>query len=80
MVQVDFDAESDNRIRIAANLARKFDALLIGVAGWLPGGREEIGWFAAELERPEERRDRVMAELDKLGEHFHNLAHQAGKK
>ena len=76
MVQVDFGSESDNRIRIAANVASKFGAVLIGVAGWVPGGREEIGWFAAELERPEERRDRALAELDRLGEHFRNLAHQ----
>ena len=76
MVQVDYGAELDNRIRIAANLASKFEALLISVAGWLPGGPEEIGWFAAELERPEERRDRALAQLDRLGEHFRNLAHQ----
>lgn len=75
MVHVDFDPESDNRIRIAANLASGSGATLIGVAGWVPG-REEIGRFAAELERPEERRDRVLAELDRLGEHFRDLAHR----
>ena len=69
MVHVDFDAQSDNRIRIASDIASKFGAALIGVAGW-PPGREEGGWFAAELKRPEERNDRILAELDKLGEHF----------
>jgi nucleotide-binding universal stress UspA family protein len=73
LVYVDFDAESDNRIKIAADWARKFNASLIGVAGWLPG-REIGGWFAAELEPTEERNDRIMSELGKLGEHFRNLA------
>src|SRR5579863_726241 len=63
MVHVDFDAQSDNRIRIASDMASKFGAVLIGVAGW-PPGREEGGWFATELKRPEERNDRILAELD----------------
>ena len=73
MVYVDFDPGSDNRIKIAADWARKFDAVLIGVAGWLPG-REVGGWFAAELEPPADRLDRISAELNKLGDHFRNLA------
>jgi nucleotide-binding universal stress UspA family protein len=73
MVHVDFDAGSDNRINIAADWARKFDAVLIGVAGWLPG-REVGGWFAAELERPKDRLDRISVELNRLGDHFRNLA------
>ncbi len=73
LVHVDFDPDSDNRIRIAANLASKFGAALIGVAGWVPG-REKGGWFAAELERPDERNNRILLELDKLGKRFRNLA------
>ena len=68
---------SDDRIKIAADWAAKFGAVLIGVAGWLPG-RQVGGWFAAELERPEDRIDRIMAELEKLAEHFRNLAGRAG--
>ena len=75
IVHVDFDAGSDNRIKIAADWARKFNAVLIGVAGWLPG-REVGGWFANELERPEHRIDRISAELNKLGDYFRNLADQ----
>jgi hypothetical protein len=52
MVYVDFDAGCDKRIKVAADWAAKFNAALIGVAGWLPG-REAGGWFAAELERAE---------------------------
>ena len=76
MVYVDFDSGSDSRIKIAADWAAKFGAVLIGVAGWLPG-REAGGWFAAELERPEDRIDRILAELDKLAERFRNLAGRA---
>ena len=69
MVYVDFDAGCDKRIKIAADWAAKFNAALIGVAGWLPG-REAGGWFAAELERAEDRIDRISAEMEKLGESF----------
>ena len=73
MVYVDFDPGSDPRIKITADWAAKYGAVLIGVAGWLPG-REVGGWFAAELERPEDRIDRISAELNKLGDHFRNQA------
>ncbi len=73
MVHVDFDVGSDNRIKIAADWARKFDSVLIGVAGWVPG-REVGGWFAAELEPPAARLDRISVELNKLGDHFRTLA------
>jgi nucleotide-binding universal stress UspA family protein len=36
MVHVDVDAELGARVRIAAELARRFDAHLIGVGGWAP--------------------------------------------
>lgn len=73
LVYVDFDAECENRIKIAADWANKFNAALIGVAGWLPG-RETGGWFGAELERVEDRNDRILAELERLGDQFRNLA------
>jgi len=72
LVYVDFDAECDNRIKIAADWAAKFNAALIGVAGWVPG-REAGGRVAAEPERTETRNDRVLAELDKLNGHFRNI-------
>ena len=73
MVYVDFDPGSDERIKIAADWAAKFGAVLIGIAGWLPG-REVGAGIDTELARPEDRIDRIMAELDKLAERFHNLA------
>jgi hypothetical protein len=76
MVYVDFDPGSDQRIKIAADWVARFGAVLIGVPGWVPG-REVGGWFAAELERPEGRNERVLAELEKLAERFRNLAGRA---
>ena len=79
MVHVDFDDHSDRRIRIAAELASRFDAVLIGVAGWVPG-RERGGWFADELERDDERLDRILVELDRLAERFRAVAHRTVHK
>ena len=76
MVYVDFDAGCDKRIKVAADWAAKFNAALIGVAGWLPG-REAGGWFAAELERAEDRNDRILAEMERLGESFRTRVGQA---
>ena len=43
MVHVDFDRGSDDRIRIASDLADRFGAVLIGVTGWVPGESLELG-------------------------------------
>jgi nucleotide-binding universal stress UspA family protein len=69
LVYIDFDVGCDKRIKFAADWAAKFNATLIGVAGWIPG-RETGGWFATELERAEDRSDRILAEIAKLGESF----------
>jgi nucleotide-binding universal stress UspA family protein len=48
MVHVDADAELDGRVRVAANLAERFNAHVIGVAGWAP-----LSVFLAEEARDE---------------------------
>jgi nucleotide-binding universal stress UspA family protein len=75
MVHVDFDGHSDSRIRIAAEIANRFGAVLIGVAGWLPS-RERGGWHAAELAPDDERLNRISVELDQLAERFRSVAHR----
>jgi nucleotide-binding universal stress UspA family protein len=76
MVHVDFDGHSDSRIRIAAEMANRFGAVLIGVAGWLPS-RERGGWLAAESEADDERLARISIELDRLAERFRSVAHRS---
>ena len=73
MVYVDLDPGCEARINIAADLAARSGAALIGVAGCLPG-REPGGWFAAELERPGDRLDRISTELEKLAERFRDVS------
>src|SRR5437899_6277368 len=36
MVHVELDGEVEGRVRLAAELARRFEAALIGVSGWAP--------------------------------------------
>ena len=73
IVHVDWNAGSDKRIRLAANLADRFGAVLIGVGGWVPG-RERAALSRAELEQPDKRLKWITAELDRLGERFGEVA------
>lgn len=69
MVHVDWASGSNDRIRLATNLAERFGAVLMGVAGSVPG-RVPGGWFEAELEKSEDRIERVSAVLNRLAERF----------
>ena len=70
MVTVDFDPASKARIKLAADLARRFGSLLIGVAGW------------PLLKRPGEKASdndlagRAAKELQSLGENFRKIAEE----
>ena len=70
MVTVDFDPASKARISLAADLARRFGSLLIGVAGW------------PLLKRPGEKvsdndlAERASKELRSLGERFRKIAEE----
>jgi len=70
MVTVDFDPASKARIGLAADLARRFGSLLIGVAGW------------PLLKRPGEQvsdddlAERASKELRSLGERFRKIAEE----
>ena len=59
MVHVDVDAELGCRVGIAAGLAERFHAHLVGVAGWAP-----MSVFLAE----DARNDRAPPDF-----HFHNM-------
>ena len=73
MVQVDWDVGSDDRIRLAVDLADKCAAVLIGVAGWVPES-ELARRASARFAKDEERLKWISAELDRLGERFRDVA------
>src|SRR3974390_239122 len=70
MVNVDFDPASKARITLAAELALRFDSLLIGVAGWplMTDHGENVSEHSFPSARSAEW------ELNNLGEKFRNLA------
>ena len=69
MVNVDFDPASKARITLAAELALRFDSLLIGVAGWplMTDHGENVSEHSFPSARSAEW------ELNNLGEKFRNL-------
>jgi len=68
MVTVDFDTASKTRISLAADLARRFGSLLIGVAGW-PLIKRPV-----ETVSDHELAERALKELRSLGEKFRKIA------
>jgi len=71
MVHVDFDAQSEERIAVAASLAARFDAVLIGVAGW-PLRKSGV-LERSDVEYPpleQALQAKISDQLDKLGEKF----------
>src|SRR6516162_7995375 len=73
MVHVDFNRGSDDRIRIASELANRLGAVLIGVTGWGPGREFRVA-AGAEVERTEIRLARISAAQDRLAERFRKVA------
>jgi nucleotide-binding universal stress UspA family protein len=73
MVNVDFNSASKARITLAAELALRFDSLLIGVAGWplLTDHGENVSEHSFSSARSAEW---VSNELNNLGAKFRNLA------
>jgi nucleotide-binding universal stress UspA family protein len=73
MVGVEFDPASRARIRLAAELAVRFNSLLIGVAGWPllkhSRGKPSKAEFAAAGSE-----ESASKELENLGEKFRNIA------
>ena len=75
MVHVDVDAASAERIAVAADLAVRFDAGLIGVAGWPM--RKSGGLEQSDTEYPPREQAlqaKVQEQLDALGERFRRSA------
>jgi hypothetical protein len=76
MVSVDFELASKSRVALAADLAMRFNALLIGIAGWplLKVGRENapatqmagdgsVEWISKELQKLETKLRTIALEI-----------------
>lgn len=75
MVHVDFDEQAEERIGVAAALAARFNAVLIGVAGWPLRKSGVLERSDAEYPPLEQALQAKIAEqLDKLGESFRRSA------
>jgi nucleotide-binding universal stress UspA family protein len=79
MVHLDLDDEADGRVRLAAELAGRFDAALIGVSAWVPA--PAFGDDMTVIESLPEAADLQLMEdlLKARGDTFHALARTAGK-
>src|SRR5579863_3664753 len=78
MVYVDLDEKSEERIGAAAELANRFDAVLIGMAGWPL--RKSGSLAHSDVEYPSTEEDlqaKVTEELERLGEMFRRCAQPA---
>jgi nucleotide-binding universal stress UspA family protein len=70
MVSADFDAGTDERVSAAADMARRFNSRLIGVAGWpLREADSTIPGDSAEI-----RQRKALEQLELLGEKFKRSA------
>lgn len=78
MVYVDFDEQSERRIGVAADLANRFDAVLIGIAGWPL--RKSGSLAHSDVAYPSTEASlqaKIAAELERLGEMFRRCAQPA---
>ena len=75
MVHVDFDEQAADHIAVAAGLAQRFNALLIGVAGWPLRQGDAVEHSAVEFPQVEEaRREKITEQFDQLAEKFRRSA------
>jgi nucleotide-binding universal stress UspA family protein len=75
MVHVDFDEQAQERIGVAAGLAGRFSALLIGIAGWPLRKSDGVEHSGVEFPPVEElRQKKILEQLARLGENFRHFA------
>jgi nucleotide-binding universal stress UspA family protein len=73
MVHVDVDPPADERIRLAAELAARFHATLIGASAWEPRPPLTYGGVVVDAKITEDMLQGISARLDRVGEHFRAL-------
>ena len=74
MVHVDFEGKSDARTRLAADLASRFNAKLIGVAGWAPRPPLTYGGTVVDAELSDSDILQMTERLGQCGEQFRAVA------
>ena len=78
MVYVDSDGQSETRIGVAADLAKRFDAVLIGIAGWPLRKSGSLAHSDTEYPSTEQNlQAKIAEELERLGETFRRCAGSA---
>ena len=70
MVHVDVDPPADGRIRLAAELAARFHATLIGASAWEPRPPLTYGGVVVDPKITEDMLQGISARLDQVGEHL----------
>jgi nucleotide-binding universal stress UspA family protein len=73
MVHVDFDDEAENRIGVAAGLAGRFNAVLIGIAGWPLRKKLVVADSVVDFETTDQGQQQIAKQLDRLGARFRQI-------
>ena len=74
MVYVDFDETMEDRVSVAAGIALRFNALLIGVAGWSLRQSDTASSVAKSSPAVDGRQETISEQLKHLEERFRRCA------
>ncbi|SRR5579871_1728362 len=80
MVHVDFDAATQARVRLAADLADRFEATLVGIAARTPHPPSVRGGLAIPPLLTQESLDELKVALDRHEHRFRSLAAKEGRR
>lgn len=73
MVHIDIDSPRDNVIRVAAGIAARFPAMLIGVSAWEPRPPLTYGGVVVDPKISDEVIQEISADLARLAQHFRGI-------
>jgi nucleotide-binding universal stress UspA family protein len=79
MVHVDVEGELDGRVHLAAGLADRFHARLIGVTAWMPRPSFIVEGVVVDPTPSEQELQAMTAVLDKRGQQFQRLVAGTGR-
>ena len=79
LVHLGAHGDWQNRVRLAADLAHRFQAALIGVAGWLSSPAFALDDGTVEPDNADAEGRHMVARLADLGEKFKTIAKPAGE-